>query len=171
MARITHDERWFLIVALAGAFWLAAPVPVPALEKTPPDKEAGSQAEQAPAEQAPAAQLPKPLVIPAAEKNRKNPVPMVPEAIEAGRVTFASQCAMCHGPKADGKGDLAVSLKLKILNLTTPAIQKKRTDGDWFYIMSTGHGQMPGEQRLPDQNKWEMINYLRSLLQTDKTSR
>jgi mono/diheme cytochrome c family protein len=153
------------IVAAVGALWLATPTRAPALTQAPPDQEEPQAGQPRPAE------LPKPLVIPEAEKNRKNPVPVVPEAIEAGRVTFASQCAMCHGLKGDGRGDLAASLKLKIPDLTTPAIQKKRTDGDWYYIISTGHGQMPGEQRLLPQNRWEMINFMRSLLRPAKTER
>jgi hypothetical protein len=48
-------------------------------------------------------------------------------------------------------------------DFTDPAWQTKRTDGELFYIMSTGHGEMPAEKRLPEQNKWEMILHIRSL--------
>jgi mono/diheme cytochrome c family protein len=105
-----------------------------------------------------------PLVIPAAERDRKNPVPAVPEAIEAGRVLFTSQCAMCHGVRADGRGDLAAELKLAVPNLADPKRQAKRTDGEWFYIIGHGHRGMPAEKRLADQQKWEMILYLRGLV-------
>jgi mono/diheme cytochrome c family protein len=104
------------------------------------------------------------LVIPDAEKSRKNPVPAVPEAVESGKGLFASQCAMCHGAKADGRGDLARQLKLSIPNLADPQRQKKRTDGEWFYIIGRGHQNMPAEKRLVDQQKWEIVLYLRSLL-------
>ena len=111
----------------------------------------------------PGARLPKPLVIPPEAHKRVNPVPAVPEAIEAGRVLYDSQCAMCHGAKGDGRGDLAVSFKLKMPDFTQHRAQSRRTDGDLFYIMSTGHGDMPGENRLVDQNKWEIVRYLRTL--------
>jgi mono/diheme cytochrome c family protein len=124
-----------------------------------------------PPAQTPQAELPKPLVIPEAEKNRKNPVPVVPEAIEAGRVTYSSQCAMCHGVKGDGKGELANSLKMRIPDYTDVKVQRKRTDGDLFYIMTTGHGQMPGENRLPAQSKWEIVNYLRTLARGEKSEK
>jgi mono/diheme cytochrome c family protein len=103
-------------------------------------------------------------VVPEAERNRKNPVPNVPEAVESGKSLFASQCAMCHGAKADGRGDLAAQLKIRVPDLTDPDRQKKRTDGEWFYIIGHGHGDMPAEKRLNDQQKWEMIVYLRTLV-------
>jgi mono/diheme cytochrome c family protein len=115
------------------------------------------------AAQTPSGEIPKPLVIPDSEKTRTNPVPNVPEAIEAGKTTYGSQCAMCHGTKGDGKGDLAVSMKMKMDSFVNPAWQAKRTDGELFFIMTTGHGDMPGEKRLPDQAKWEIVRYIRTL--------
>jgi mono/diheme cytochrome c family protein len=105
-----------------------------------------------------------PLVVPDAEKSRKNPVPDVPEAVESGKVLFTSQCAMCHGAKGDGRGDLARDLKLTVPSLVDPERQKKRTDGEWFYIIGNGHKDMPAEKRLVDQQKWEIVLYLRSLV-------
>jgi cytochrome c len=104
-----------------------------------------------------------PLVIPEAEKNRKNPVPAGPESIESGRNLFSSQCTMCHGMKGDGKGDLVERLKLKVPDFTDAGAQKKRTDGELFYILTQGHGEMPGETRLESKDKWDMVNYIRSL--------
>ena len=118
---------------------------------------------RATAEQPPSGDLPKPLVVPQAEKNRTNPVPDVPEAIASGKALYTSQCAMCHGATGDGRGDLAVSMKWKIVPFNTAAWQGKRTDGELFYIMSQGHGDMPAEKRLVDQNKWEIVRYVRTL--------
>jgi mono/diheme cytochrome c family protein len=114
----------------------------------------------------PQAKIPKSLVIPPEERKRKNPVPKVPEAIKTGQGLFASQCTMCHGPKGKGNGDLATSLKMKMPDLSSPALQAKRTDGDLFYLITQGHGQMPGETRLVPQNRWEMIHYIRTLKST-----
>jgi mono/diheme cytochrome c family protein len=105
-----------------------------------------------------------PIVVPDADKSLKNPVPDVPEAVESGRNLFASQCAMCHGTKADGRGDLARDMKIAVPSLADPQRQKKRTDGEWFYIIGHGHKDMPPEKRLADQQKWEIVRYLRSLL-------
>ena len=103
------------------------------------------------------------LVIPETEKNRKNTVPNVPEAVESGKSLYASQCAMCHGAKVDGRGDVARDLKLQVPDLTDPQRQKSRTDGEWFYIIGQGHRDMPAEKRLVDQQKWEIVLYLRSV--------
>ena len=111
----------------------------------------------------PQAELPKPLVIPPEDRKRENPVPRVPEAIESGGALFASQCAMCHGENGKGRGDLALSLKMKVPDLADPKLQKTRTDGDFFYIISQGHGQMPGETRLAENSRWEMIRFIRTL--------
>lgn len=123
---------------------------------------AGAQG-AAPGQQVPQADLPKPLVIPAGEKARTNPVPDVPEAVAAGKTTYASQCTMCHGASGNGRGDLALSMKWSVPDFTRPGVLAKRTDGELFYIMTTGHGEMPGEKRLPDQSKWEIVRFLRTL--------
>jgi len=39
------------------------------------------------------------------DKARKNPVDFTEVTVERGKKLFESQCAMCHGEKADGKGD------------------------------------------------------------------
>ncbi len=117
----------------------------------------------------PQAELPKPLVIPEEEKNRKNPIPSSPESVETGGKLFSSQCALCHGAKGDGKGDLAVDLKLAVPNFTTAEWQKKRTDGELNYIINTGHGRMPGQgTRLLEAQKWHLVNLLRTLGPAEK---
>jgi len=105
-----------------------------------------------------------PLAIPDEARRLENPVSKSAEAIEGGRVLFQSQCVMCHGPKGDGKGDLAVRLGLNTPDFTDPERQKARTDGELHYILTQGHGEMPGQgQRLPENWKWELIHYIRSL--------
>jgi mono/diheme cytochrome c family protein len=143
----------FPLVVMTVVLAVALPAPIPARgESAQPN---GSETPQA--------SLPKPLVIPPEARKRENPVPKVPEAIEAGRSLFVTQCAMCHGENGRGKGELAASLNMKVPDMTDPKLQQKRTDGDLFYIISTGHGQMPGEKRLPEQNLWEMIHFIRTL--------
>lgn len=116
----------------------------------------------------PEAELPKPLVIPEEEKNRKNPVPASPESVEIGKKLYPSQCGLCHGEKGDGKGDLAVELKLEVPDFTTAEWQKKRTDGELNYILTTGHGRMPGQGgRLQEAQKWHLVNFLRTLGPTE----
>ena len=146
-------------VALAG--WLLFPLAVllaPARTASLP-----AQEEKPPAEQTAQEKPPEPLVIPEAEKNRKNPVAPDRESIQRGRNLFSSQCVWCHGPKGDGKGELAVADNLPTPDFTA-AQQKKRTDGELFYILVHGHGGMPGQgSRLREKQKWDLINFIRSL--------
>ncbi len=112
---------------------------------------------------------PEPLVIPPSERNRKNPIPASTESIRWGRELFASQCAMCHGKNGNGKGDLAERLQLKIPDLTNPAVQKKRTDGELFYIITNGHGRMPADgERLSEEWRWCMVHAIRSMAGSER---
>ena len=151
---ILRRTTGIVCAALAVAALLGPAARATAQQQQPPGAKAG---------QVPSGDLPKPLIIPDADKKRPNPVPNVPEAIEAGKNLYASQCAMCHGVKGDGRGDIAVSMSWKVGSFTTAAWQGKRTDGELFYILSQGHGDMPAEKRLADQNKWEIVRYIRTL--------
>lgn len=105
-----------------------------------------------------------PLVIPEEEKNRKNPIAPKEESLGIGRKIFTSQCGMCHGEKGDGKGDLAQEMTLTVPDFTNAEAQKKRTDGELFYILLQGHGHMPSQgKRLREEQKWHLINYIRTL--------
>lgn len=102
--------------------------------------------------------------IPREEKNRKNPFPASVKSIETGRSLFTSQCTMCHGAKGDGKGDLVERFGWKMPDFTQPDQKTKETDGEIYYIISKGHGQMPGnEGHLKADSRWHLVNLIRSL--------
>jgi mono/diheme cytochrome c family protein len=101
--------------------------------------------------------------IPAEEAKRENPIKPTESSIAQGRRLFSSQCAMCHGKDGDGKGELADIMKLKLRDYSDPAALKDMTDGELFYILSHGKGQMPDQEgRMKDDQKWHLINYIRS---------
>lgn len=71
---------------------------------------------------------------------------------------------MCHGANGDGKGEVAVDEKLKLKDYRDPAALKDMTDGELFYIIKNGKGQMPPEgDRLKAPELWNLVNYIRSL--------
>ena len=108
-----------------------------------------------------AAQIPE---IPAEAKTIKNPAEATPESIANGKQIYTSQCAMCHGVSGDGKGDLAIRFKYAMADFRTAAAQSARTDGEWFHVLTHGHGKMSGEgDRLSQKVRWDLVNYLRSL--------
>jgi len=112
----------------------------------------------------PGVEIQVPAQIPKAAKEMRNPTGGSPESIEDGKQIYSSQCAMCHGSTGNGKGDLAVTLKYRIADLSSAEVQQRRTDGEWFYILSHGHGKMMGEgQRLNEKIRWDLVSYMRSL--------
>ena len=71
---------------------------------------------------------------------------------------------MCHGKDGDGKGDIATDMRLKVTDFTNPATLKERTDGELFYVIKTGKGDMPPEgKRMKPEGLWDLVNYVRSL--------
>ncbi len=105
-----------------------------------------------------------PAKIPATAKNRKNPISPSAASLARGQRLFSSQCGTCHGAKGDGSGELAKSLGFAVPDFTTPTGKVTRTDGELFYILTHGHGHMPGEgERLDEEWRWDMVNHIRSL--------
>ena len=95
---------------------------------------------------------------------RKNPQRYSEISVERGKKIYLTQCAMCHGEKGDGKGDLAKDMSILPPDFTNPEILKKRTDGELFTIIGTGSPTMPSqEKRMQSVHRWEIVNYLRSL--------
>jgi len=95
---------------------------------------------------------------------RKNPVRLTQHSVARGKKTFASQCVLCHGTKGDGTGELVEEMKINPPDFTKPDTPKKRTDGEWFAIIGQGEGAMPGQGgRMKEREKWDLVNYLRSL--------
>ena len=94
---------------------------------------------------------------------RKNPVKFTQASVDRGKRTFNTQCAMCHGANADGKGEMVSEMKLSPPDFTKPDTLKKRTDGEWFTIIGSGTSVMPGQgTRMTDKQKWDLVNFLRA---------
>jgi mono/diheme cytochrome c family protein len=102
--------------------------------------------------------------IPADDARQTNPVKSSPESLDRGKKWWALDCAMCHGKDGNGKGSLATDMKLKMSSLTDPATLKDRTDGELFYLIHKGYGDMPPEgDRIKTETTWDLVNYVRSL--------
>jgi len=94
---------------------------------------------------------------------KKNPVPPTPEGLAGARKFYGYNCAMCHGKDGDGKGDLAADMKLELRDWRDPSSLEKVTDGELFWIISSGKGKMPGEgDRTPEKARWNFVNLVRS---------
>jgi mono/diheme cytochrome c family protein len=101
--------------------------------------------------------------IPPEAAARTNPVKPGPESLAKGKKLYGIDCAMCHGQNGDGKGDMASDMK-NVTDFTKPGALKDRTDGELFYVIRTGKGEMPPEgDRAKDDDVWNLVNYIRSL--------
>jgi mono/diheme cytochrome c family protein len=99
-----------------------------------------------------------------------NPVKPTAASIAIGKKKYGYDCAMCHGTDGDGKGDLAIDMKLKMLDYRDPAALKSVTDGEIFYVIKNGNSnEMPSEaDRLKDEDIWNLVNYIRSIPKNSK---
>lgn len=94
--------------------------------------------------------------VSAADRARVNPYAGNAEAIAAGRNLFLNNCAKCHGENAQGKS-------------SRPSLRSARiqgaTDGEIAWIVKNGnlYKGMPSWGGLPEQERWQIIAYIRSL--------
>lgn len=101
--------------------------------------------------------------IPQEEIDKKNPVKPTPEGLAAAKKVYGYDCAMCHGEKGDGKGDLVEPMKLALSDWRNAASLEGKTDGELFYIITKGKGKMMGEgDRVSETMRWNLVNFLRS---------
>jgi mono/diheme cytochrome c family protein len=104
-----------------------------------------------------------PASIPVEAKSMVNPVKPTPVSQARAKKVYGYDCAVCHGEKGDGKGDLAAEQKPPLKDWTDPAALKDMTDGEIFYIITNGKGTMTGEgARSKPEDTWNMVIYVRS---------
>ena len=94
--------------------------------------------------------------VPQADRERVNPFAGQAGAVAAGGNLFRNNCAKCHGADAEGKG-------------SRPSLKSERlagaTDGEIAWIIKNGqmYKGMPSWGGLPEQQRWQIVTYLRSL--------
>lgn len=107
-------------------------------------------------------------------KKVKNPVAASAASVTAGAVTFKKYCAFCHGPEAKGDGPLAPKDSHPADLTDAKWDHGGDTDGEVFATIQNGVGGtsvMKGfKGKMPDQDMWNVVNYLRSLGPKKKTS-
>ena len=103
-----------------------------------------------------------PWVAPDAEKVKKNPLANDKKFVEQGGKLAQVNCVTCHGAKGKGDGAAAVALNPKPADWTSKRVQDE-SDGELFWKISNGRGAMPPWKHLPEQDRWALIRYIRSL--------
>lgn len=92
-----------------------------------------------------------------------NPVPSTVTSVNAGYRLYQANCAACHGVDGNGGGPLVGTTQV-----TPPSLRahlSQHTDGDLFYWISKGlPGGMPAwESQLSESDRWNLVNFLRSI--------
>ena len=102
--------------------------------------------------------------------NRKNPISAAnansrgAEAIFLGN-SGSENCAICHGRKGDGRGELSRLYDPPPRNFACAQTVNGVPDGQLFWIIRFGSPgtSMPPHPGLSDEQIWQMVLHLRSL--------
>ena len=95
--------------------------------------------------------------VPARDHEKANPFQGDSDAVAAGQLLYDNHCSHCHGK--DGGGTK------RRPSLKSDRIQREASDGDLFWLLTNGNMKkgMPPWSKLPDQQIWQVIRYLKSL--------
>jgi mono/diheme cytochrome c family protein len=104
-----------------------------------------------------------PWNAPESAKTQKNPFPSDKSSIIRGMNSYNIECARCHGEKGRGDGPAAARFDREIPDLTVENVQNQ-PDGELYWKISEGRRPMPYKKKaLTDDQRWDVINYIRSL--------
>ncbi|HEY4678207.1 MAG TPA: cytochrome c [Candidatus Angelobacter sp.] len=94
--------------------------------------------------------------VPEKQRSRENPFAGQPNAIAAGAKLFRQNCSTCHGGEALGMENRP--------NLHSERIHAA-TDGELEWLLKNGSMKngMPSWSRLPEQQRWQIVAFLKSL--------
>jgi mono/diheme cytochrome c family protein len=84
------------------------------------------------------------------------------EMAEAKKV-IDTNCVTCHGNSGKGDGPAAAALPPPKPADWTSAKVKSETDGEIFWKITNGRGAMPPWKHLSEKDRWNLVNYIRTL--------
>jgi glucose/arabinose dehydrogenase len=94
---------------------------------------------------------------PSSAASLENPYRGQAPAAQAGSKLYALHCAACHGRGAEGSGNIPA--------LAHSGVQGA-ADGEvfWFITNGSNSGSMPSWASLPEQQRWQLVTYLKTLV-------
>jgi mono/diheme cytochrome c family protein len=103
---------------------------------------------------------------PADAKNAKNP--QADKRNDKAEMTAVKKvvdtnCVTCHGNSGKGDGPAAAALPPPKPADWTSAKIKAESDGEIFWKITNGRGAMPPWKHLPEKDRWNLVNYIRTL--------
>jgi mono/diheme cytochrome c family protein len=94
----------------------------------------------------------------------RNPVAVDERSLANGQKYFQINCAVCHGERGDADGPMRrLNPGYGFAPSLTAAITVGRTDGYLWGMMRNGRGLMPPQNRIPERDRWDVVNYIRGL--------
>jgi mono/diheme cytochrome c family protein len=110
--------------------------------------------------------------VPAADRNRTNPVPRTQAVEREGLEHFADHCATCHANDGSGNTETGKGLFPPAPDMRLSATQQM-TDGELFYVIEHGirFTGMPGWSTgtpAGEESSWHLVHFIRRLPQLSK---
>jgi mono/diheme cytochrome c family protein len=97
---------------------------------------------------------------------KKNPVPADMRSLATGKTLYIQECLKCHGDAGKGDGPANAYLEKHPADLTGPGLADQ-SDGEVFWKITVGRSPMPTfETLMTEEQRWDVVNYLRSLATT-----
>src|SRR5215468_10569056 len=92
---------------------------------------------------------------PDSAKEMKNPYEGDPAGAQAGKPLYHLRCARCHGENGRGSGNIP-PLRAEVIRDVTP--------GEMFWFITKGDPkrEMPSWRKLPADQRWKIISYVKS---------
>jgi mono/diheme cytochrome c family protein len=94
--------------------------------------------------------------VPEKQRSRENPFDSQSDAIAAGAKLFRQNCATCHGGEATGVKNRP-NLHSDRMRVATPG------ELEWLLKNGSMKNGMPSWSRLPEQQRWQIVTFLKSL--------
>ncbi len=95
----------------------------------------------------------------------ENPVAVDERSLENGRKHFQINCAVCHGVAGDANS--TIKQVNVVMGSLVPSLRAAsavgRSDGYIWGMIRNGRGSMPSFNRIPEMERWDVVNYIRGL--------
>ena len=94
--------------------------------------------------------------VPERDRARQNPFDSEANAVAAGAKLFRQNCSSCHGSEATGVKNRP-NLHSDRIRVATPG------ELEWLLKNGSMKNGMPPWSKLPEQQRWQLVTFLKSL--------
>ena len=92
-----------------------------------------------------------------------NPIAPSQGSLARGEELFGIFCSVCHGAEGAGGGNVEGPFPAGLIRRLDTPVARGRSDGYLFGMISGGRGLMPDYKRIPQEDRWHIVNYVRQL--------